>query len=1521
MCGIVGYFGSAPNGLARVLTAMEAIIYRAPDSTGIGVFGCENSPLRTRKTVGSVVQLADLLLQKPLYPNEPQELMGLFDSAGDNANLENRQRWLLNYEKLPDTYMSGLEDGYFSYPFFAELIDDKNPQAPRIVPGWPGRPHPITVPHVNSSHDLKKAIRELVDRYDISPVVIKAMFKDALLRLAKKRGNEGYLEIDPETLPVLFDQVFDDCLDEDGVPKAPEFEKENFWHNQKAFELVWRFLGSCRVTVPSDYDNDGVRGLFRLLDAALMCRLPSNPRLVEELQRRFENLWAGAADASMDWKTLYMAEKGVNVYGYAAAAATIYLEKEYSEKIEKPDDAIEDSLMGMYVLPGRTDPAVLSRLLPPILSQGRWALQSAVTAENGHPFFDNARQRMIVLNGQFNSSLENDVRSFLTDVACFRLRSENSSEYYAMLWGYFFDRLRQEQKRYGSITSQLQKGLESYDIGSQSVDYKIFHKIQGKSEEQIDEIAFVEAARRMIRGGGQIAVAGASVVSPSKIFLVCHNRPVFIVRRIETGDVMVVSDVNAAMGLFSQKKIATVARELETLRAGYRKFFEDPSAMRATGEIAEAELAKFKRRENQLLNTFQVQVFPLDGEEIFARIQIREKKEGPVKAIDIMDFKGNPIPEIEPFETILSPPQMQKDFYNSFFETHLHEIPCRMEDILAFYVPDKDAPPRFKLRTGVLQRRFGHDFERLERVVLIGIGSSHNMNSAARRFIEAAVPVIEAVALKPVEVENVLKLISPQKDLVVLTSWSGTSAEIVQLANLLHRHDIPFVAVTEKVFSDLGLIGGKSAGVVSTLSGEEVTVSGIKSTLCTLQCLCLLGVWLCHRLHCKKKAKELQKLLHDIPDVLKGLLEDWEVKNFCEEVAWQSAYGSASFVIDALDSTGVGVEAAMKLAETSWSSAGKPLDYDDFYLQCLKKHPDSNLILVHATCKPRLDEALEIMKRLFLEKTPFAAVTTSIREMASVETFCGNRCVSIPEVDPVLQFFVDCAFYYLFSFYFGKARGRAADFPRNRAKSVTAARELFEKPLSPAAEIHLIDYESRGIDLERLAPEKWPQRKTLWERTSDKYWEKLFYQTIRELVKIASAENSLDSLIEASQGANPRTALSRMAEALEEEMDIVFVPLDRPARAAAKNLAVQFNRLLPNCFRTASPRELSDRFPTHSFTVVLDSKSHDRKSPLTMGLEIPGGCVYVGPAFDARAFGDSMESCFLKNPTSFAGSDLLYFTVCLMLLDAMEKIAPKRARIVKRFFKKGCLFLNSILESADLKGSIEYAAGANSSYETALFIGPPGGVGELWTDRFDQYSSMILQDYYFGESAHGPLVTIDPKVDEKYVRLEPGNAMIQKYDKDQIAEWESRYLGGRSTDVFLNQSSDYLTYSSETPFFASGHWYFPVLRQDYDTTEDNLVIVDATSRRGLARAQDDLSTFGARHARMLVISQKAFPSCCEQICFFKFPISHMVELPPMFETKDAAEPFTGLLLPVAMSCVAMAAAAAMKKESPALTKS
>ncbi len=68
MCGIIVYYGDAENSLNRVLAGMWAIVYRAPDSTGIGVAGSELEPLKIRKELGSVTRLIDRLIVSPVRP-------------------------------------------------------------------------------------------------------------------------------------------------------------------------------------------------------------------------------------------------------------------------------------------------------------------------------------------------------------------------------------------------------------------------------------------------------------------------------------------------------------------------------------------------------------------------------------------------------------------------------------------------------------------------------------------------------------------------------------------------------------------------------------------------------------------------------------------------------------------------------------------------------------------------------------------------------------------------------------------------------------------------------------------------------------------------------------------------------------------------------------------------------------------------------------------------------------------------------------------------------------------------------------------------------------------------------------------------------------------------------------------------------------------------------------------------------------------------------------------------------------
>ena len=96
-------------------------------------------------------------------------------------------------------------------------------------------------------------------------------------------------------------------MDYNRFPKNPYVQK-----------YLWRYLIETPVEIPADFDRDGVRCVFRLLDAALLSRLPHNSWLEESLNEMLRKPWPKIGGTeTIDWKTLYKTEKAVNVYGRA----------------------------------------------------------------------------------------------------------------------------------------------------------------------------------------------------------------------------------------------------------------------------------------------------------------------------------------------------------------------------------------------------------------------------------------------------------------------------------------------------------------------------------------------------------------------------------------------------------------------------------------------------------------------------------------------------------------------------------------------------------------------------------------------------------------------------------------------------------------------------------------------------------------------------------------------------------------------------------------------------------------------------------------------------------------------------------------------------------------------------------------------------------------------------------------------------------------------------------------------------
>jgi hypothetical protein len=152
------------------------------------------------------------------------------------------------------------------------------------------------------------------------------------------------------------------------------------------------------------------------------------------------------------------------------------------------------------------------------------------------------------------------------------------------------------------------------------------------------------------------------------------------------------------------------------------------------------------------------------------------------------------------------------------------------------------------------------------------------------------------------------------------------------------------------------------------------------------------------------------------------------------------------------------------------------------------------------------------------------------------------------------------------------------------------------------------------------------------------------------------------------------------------------------------------------------------------------------------------------------------------------------------------------------------------------------------------------------------------------------------------------------YGKDNLLQWERVFLGGTKIDDFLIQPPGNQPTGINRPFFAEGSWYLPVLRNDYDSSQDNLIIIDATSERYFAHAIDELATYGCRYARMIVLSQEGFRKDAEKKVLFQYPISHLIELPALSGNNDETVPLSDFLLPFSMNLLGVAMASTATKK-------
>jgi len=1504
MCGIIVYYGDAENRLTRILSGIWAIIYRAPDSTGLGLLGSELEPMKIRRELGSFDPFIDRLLDSPVFDEEEtrrvsiltDDLHSLFDNPAEN------QKKLLVFEgfEQADTAQKRI-----SPPRWSELTAHLSPV--EIDPGTPGVPDIRKRFTIDSVKGFKKTIDRLGNDYDLPLGVVEKLISRAFAHA---------IEIEQQQTPLPHSLTKEDLLAELRAIFYHSAHDERFQkhhdapatprHQPRLRKHVWRLLKNLEVVLPSDYTTDGIANLFRNIDSNVLTRTLTNPKVEDTVQDIFVNFWSmNKSTPPVHWRTLYRIEKLYNVYGIAAAAALTYFQTEIYMKHML--DAFGPLSYPPGHVPGRTHPLLLKYMVQPVIAQGRWAIQSSISVRNAHPFADENKRRSVVLNGMFSSELESKVHDYITTVAGIPLRSENSTELFAMLWGHYFDTISDARKRYRIIEQQHHMGLEEFSISSTSVDYGIFTKLKGKSEQDLDEIAFVKACETMCADGGQFAVSGISLVSPGRLFIGAHNRPVYIVKRRDTSDFMVVSDVNAAIGLFPQDLILSVGHKLRRLMAEYSKksLIVEPDYFDDTADNSEAW---FKREKMALLAPFRIDIYALSEESTFARLETKAQQGNVLRELEIFDFHGKEKNTIQAEQTYLTPITFKKEFGKTFYEEHLLEIPPLFHEIFNRHSCPKTDTLFFDIKTRLLQRRFGKKLSTLNRIILVGTGTGFLLTEIVEKNMEQFFTGVNLIEATPHEFSNIDKDIDPDRDLVILVSWSGTTSDMVDFASRLVQKRILMIGITEKPFSDLALIVRGSGGIIPVLSGEEVTLVATKSAVSTLLTLYLFCLYLAGLQNgsTEKSAQSVQTL-RQLPQKLTHLLQSDEIVNFCKEISLESQQSTIHYLVDSLYDIGTSRLSAMNLEINAWNSMGITIDYSNLDNFLARQPQQEDMTVVSATNSARLEQAVNCMSSLGKRGIPFYAVSYKNREIDTIQELAAKSII-LPKTTDFLQPLIDLVFMFLLGFYYGLARGRlSGQLPRNVTKSITAGRA--RKTESPQIADTLAKLRRQNNAAASLCKGTKVPDALFWVTESLEDDEIDYYRELRQLCALFQNEQAFSAFFAEVDVNTVDETANLIFNSLAEDGIIIFVPIDRAAEGGCRNFVHSWSRFFQTPMQVEFPEKLRGVSTQDSLLVVVASKPPEPAALDPISTFFPKNILWIGPDHDAQAnkmFSESHGNFVFRQSATSCHHIQIYFGLSLLFLRIIRHHLPKVNELLSQHFGLLLPSLDAILSDKNLRDIITRAVEDNQFFKKRVFITGLRGNCTFFKELFYRCQGINLESEIFGVSAHTHLVLIDPACKAKYVRLASRQHLLQTSSEERIRQWEKRYLEGRDIDAFLKDPGSIAQQSSTGPFWFEDAWYLPVIQDSYDMDEDCLVIIDATSERYFDAALDELATFGSRYARLLVITQQSFAADSRLADLKKHPLSEIILVPGIPDSTAHGSALSDYILPVALNAVGTA---------------
>ena len=397
------------------------------------------------------------------------------------------------------------------------------------------------------------------------------------------------------------------------------------------------------------------------------------------------------------------------------------------------------------------------------------------------------------------------------------------------------------------------------------------------------------------------------------------------------------------------------------------------------------------------------------------------------EGLRLMNFKGEIIqPVIETIST--DPLTIDKKGYKHFMLKEIYEQPDIVRNSLSGRLKSIHQPIWLLGDTPEAETLFNAFLDTIDRVVIIGCGTSYNAGLVGKYFIEELVQV-------PVEVEAAGEFryrnpfISP-RDLVVTISQSGETADTLAALRLAHQKGAKVLNLTNREDSTMAR---EADFVMPVRAGVEVSVAATKSFTAQVTALYLLGIALAEKRQAAspEQLEALKADLLKIPSRIETVLHNTDALQ-----ALARKYGNTRDVLFIARGVNfpVAMEGALKLKEISYIHA------EGYSGSELKHGPiamlDSSIAVVSVLTKGTVfEKMISNCQEAKARDARVVAITNTPIPPALQNTF--EDIVEISECMEQLSPLLTTIPLQLLAYYMAEFLGKDVDQPRNLAKSVT----------------------------------------------------------------------------------------------------------------------------------------------------------------------------------------------------------------------------------------------------------------------------------------------------------------------------------------------------------------------------------------------------------------------------------------------------------------------------------------------------